>query len=263
MLAVPTRLGRFFRSRLFSWPGKLRMGLDLFVPRGPATADESIASLVRRRFGHEAVERLGEPLLAGIHAGDPERLSMRATFPRFLELERATAASFAACGPPRAPPRAASGSAFFSLAGGLGELVEALVARLPETRSAKRSRGHVVGAARRRMGDRPRRRHERGHARRRPRHARPRRRPLARPVVRRGGRAAPVDPVRVDRDGGAGLPARGRRAPARRLRSPRARAARASAPPPARSSRRSSRDARRRGTCCSAPSWVGRAIRTC
>ena len=87
MLAVPTRLGPFFRSRLFSWPGKLRMGLDLLLPRGPATADESIASLVRRRFGQEAVERLGEPLMAGIHAGDPERLSMRATFPRLVDLE--------------------------------------------------------------------------------------------------------------------------------------------------------------------------------
>jgi protoporphyrinogen/coproporphyrinogen III oxidase len=131
MLAVPTRLGPFLRSGLFSWPGKLRMGLDLLLPRGPATSDESIASLVRRRFGEEAVERLGEPLMAGIHAGDPERLSVRATFPRFVDLEarhrsliRGMWASARA-----APP--ATGSAFYSLAGGLGELVEALVAGLP------------------------------------------------------------------------------------------------------------------------------------
>lgn len=134
MLAVPMRPGPFLRSRLFSWPGKLRMGLDLLLPRGGAASDESIASFVRRRFGEEAAERLGEPLMAGIHAGDPERLSMRATFPRLLDLEarhrsliRGVWASARA-----APP--ASGSAFYSLAGGLSELVDALVARLPADR---------------------------------------------------------------------------------------------------------------------------------
>jgi oxygen-dependent protoporphyrinogen oxidase len=134
MLAVPTRIGPFLRSGLFSWPGKLRMGLDLLRPRGGTGEDESIASFVRRRFGTEAVERLGEPLMAGIHAGDPERLSIRATFPRLVALEarhrsliRGTWA--AARGAP-----ASTGSAFYSLSGGLGELVDALVASLPVAR---------------------------------------------------------------------------------------------------------------------------------
>ena len=134
MLAVPTRIGPFLRSGLFSWPGKLRMGLDLVRPRGAATEDESIASFVRRRFGTEAVERLGEPLMAGIHAGDPERLSIRATFPRFVDLEARHGSLIRgmwAAG--RAAP-ASTGSAFYSLAGGLGELVGALVAGLPATR---------------------------------------------------------------------------------------------------------------------------------
>ena len=87
MLAVPTKILPFARSGLFSWPGKLRMGLDLVIPGGNGRGDESIASFLRRRFGQEAVERLGEPLLAGIHAGDPERLSILATFPRFRDLE--------------------------------------------------------------------------------------------------------------------------------------------------------------------------------
>ncbi len=133
MLAVPTRIGPFLRSGLFSWPGKLRMGLDLVLPRGRATDDESIASLVRRRFGEEAVERLGEPLMAGIHAGDPERLSIRATFPRFVDLEARHRSlirgMWASRG--RAPQ---AGSAFYSLIGGLASLVEALVARLPAAR---------------------------------------------------------------------------------------------------------------------------------
>lgn len=87
-LAVPTRFWPMVGSRLFSWPGKVRMGLELLVPRRREAGDESIASFLRRRFGREAVELLGEPLLAGIHAGDPERLSIRGTFPRFADMAR-------------------------------------------------------------------------------------------------------------------------------------------------------------------------------
>ena len=88
MLAVPTRILPFLTSGLFSWTGKIRMGFDLVVPARRETGDESIADFLRRRFGQECVTRLGEPLLAGIHSGDPERLSIGATFPRFVDLER-------------------------------------------------------------------------------------------------------------------------------------------------------------------------------
>jgi oxygen-dependent protoporphyrinogen oxidase len=145
MLAVPTRIGPFLRSGLFSWPGKLRMGLDLVLPRGRAAGDESIASFVRRRFGGEAVERLGEPLMAGIHAGDPERLSIRATFPRLVDLEaRHRSLIRGMWGARRAP---STGSAFYSLSGGLASLVDALVARLPAAR--RRTRAAVTRLERR------------------------------------------------------------------------------------------------------------------
>jgi oxygen-dependent protoporphyrinogen oxidase len=133
MLAVPTRIAPFLASGLFSWPGKLRMGLDVLLPGKRGDADESIASFLRRRFGQEAVERLGEPLLAGIHAGDPERLSILATFPRFRDLER-THGSLVRGLRRAKPPAAAKGApppaGFYSLRGGLSELVEALVGRL-------------------------------------------------------------------------------------------------------------------------------------
>lgn len=130
-LAVPTRILPFLRSSLFSWPGKLRMGLDFVIPARKDAGDESIAAFLRRRFGNEAVARLGEPLLAGIHAGDPEQLSLRATFPRFAALEAQhgslirglRAAVPASPGPPPA--------AFYTLKGGLQELVDALVEHLP------------------------------------------------------------------------------------------------------------------------------------
>ena len=131
-LAVPTRVLPFLRSGLFSWPGKLRMALDVVLPRRASDGDESIASLVQRRFGAEAVERIGEPLMAGIHAGDPGRLSVQATFPRLAEMERRHGSLIRGmwASRPRGPA-AAPGSAFYSLAGGLGELVDGLARRLP------------------------------------------------------------------------------------------------------------------------------------
>jgi oxygen-dependent protoporphyrinogen oxidase len=113
------------------------MGLDLLIPPRRNGADESIASFLRRRFGQECVDLLGEPLLAGIHSGDPERLSIQATFPRFVELERrhgSLVRGLLSAPRPRWRPGAPPPPAFYSLAGGLGELVEALAARLPADR---------------------------------------------------------------------------------------------------------------------------------
>jgi oxygen-dependent protoporphyrinogen oxidase len=88
MLLAPTSLQPFIKSSLFTLPGKLRMGLDLVVPRKKSNDEESLAAFVRRRLGREALERIAEPLVAGIHAGDPETMSLQSTFPRFIELEQ-------------------------------------------------------------------------------------------------------------------------------------------------------------------------------
>jgi oxygen-dependent protoporphyrinogen oxidase len=133
-LAVPTKVGPFLRSDLFSWPGKLRMGLDLFIPPRRDDGDESIARFLRRRFGQQAVDRLGAPLLAGIHSGDPERLSLLATFPRFrtMELEHGSLVRAMWKRPqPQPPPGETPVSAFYSLRSGLREMLDALVVRLP------------------------------------------------------------------------------------------------------------------------------------
>jgi len=141
-LLAPTRLGPFFASSLFSWPGKLRMALDLFLPRGGGVLtrstddDESLGRFVRRRLGRQALERVAQPLVAGIYTADPEELSLRATMPRFVELERYHRSMI--LGLMRAARVAreegASGarwSLFVTLAGGMEELVSALAARLP------------------------------------------------------------------------------------------------------------------------------------
>src|SRR5581483_7437632 len=130
VLGLPTRLGPFLASRLFSWRGKLRMTAELAVPPRRDAADESIGAFIRRRFGGEAVAYLAEPLLAGIHAGDVERLSIRSLFPRLVEAEQQAGSVLRAFRAQARRPRPPDG-AFRSLAGGLSRLVEALVARLP------------------------------------------------------------------------------------------------------------------------------------
>jgi oxygen-dependent protoporphyrinogen oxidase len=132
VLGIPTRVGPFVRSGLFSWRAKARMGAEIFVrPRRPDRegTDESIGAFMTRRFGREATTYLAEPLLAGIHAGDVDRLSLNALFPRFADAERTHGSLIRAFRRQRATPSPAG--AFKSLPGGLGEMVGALVDKLP------------------------------------------------------------------------------------------------------------------------------------
>jgi oxygen-dependent protoporphyrinogen oxidase len=87
MVMAPTRLWPMLTTPILGPWGKLRMGLERLVPRR-GSADESLAAFARRRFGSEAYERLIQPLVGGMYTGDPERLSLRATMPRFQEMER-------------------------------------------------------------------------------------------------------------------------------------------------------------------------------
>ena len=135
VLGIPTRLPSLVSNGLLSAPAKLRVMMDLVLPRRTSadTDDESIGSFFRRRFGAEAVTYVAEPLLAGIHSGNVERLSMRALFPRLLEAERdhgSVIRGLRRAG--RAGRAAADEGPFRSLLGGIGELVAALVPALPE-----------------------------------------------------------------------------------------------------------------------------------
>ena len=89
-LLAPTQIWPFISTPIFSWGGKLRMAAELLLPRRDGTVaggDESLASFVRRRLGREALERVAQPLVSGIYTANPEELSLRATMPRFLEME--------------------------------------------------------------------------------------------------------------------------------------------------------------------------------
>jgi oxygen-dependent protoporphyrinogen oxidase len=131
-LVVPSDLRAWLASPLASWPGRLRALADLVLPRGEADVDESIAAFVRRRLGDEVSALFAESVLAGIHSGDPDRLSVRATFPQLVAMEKEHRSLIVAAAKARAKrgPQAPV-SAFLSLRRGMGSLVEALVAALP------------------------------------------------------------------------------------------------------------------------------------
>jgi protoporphyrinogen/coproporphyrinogen III oxidase len=134
-LLAPTAMRPFVTSSLFSLPGKLRMALDLLLPRGGGD-DESLGAFVRRRLGAEALERVAQPLVAGIYTADPDDLSLTATMPRFIELERTERSVILGLRRAlrRAPLPGTSGarwSLFVTFAGGMEELVTTLAARLP------------------------------------------------------------------------------------------------------------------------------------
>jgi protoporphyrinogen/coproporphyrinogen III oxidase len=136
-LLAPTRLMPFATSSLFSWPGKLRMALDLVLARGGGD-DESLGAFVRRRLGREALERVAQPLVAGIYTADPDDLSLAATMPRFLEAERRHRSIILGLRHAlRTAPQPGTSGARFSLfvtfAEGMQTLVRALASRLPDS----------------------------------------------------------------------------------------------------------------------------------
>lgn len=148
-LLAPARFWPLVSSRLFSWPGKLRMAMDLALPRRIGAEDESLGSFVRRRLGVEALERVAQPLVAGIYTADPDTLSLAATMPRFLEMERTHRSLILALWRAARPAEGVSGarwSLFVTFADGMEEFTRALADRFPP--GSVRLKERVVGLRR-------------------------------------------------------------------------------------------------------------------
>lgn len=88
MMMIPSKFKPMIFTDLLSWPEKARMGLDFFIPPRKENGDESLGGFVTRRLGRAAYERLIEPLMSGIYAGDGDQLSLTSTFPYLHELEK-------------------------------------------------------------------------------------------------------------------------------------------------------------------------------
>ncbi|WP_042356536.1 protoporphyrinogen oxidase [Bacillus rubiinfantis] len=88
IMGIPTEVGPFITTNLFSIPGKIRAAADFILPRSESGKDQSLGGFFRRRLGDEVVENLIEPLLSGIYAGDIDQMSLMSTFPQFYEVEQ-------------------------------------------------------------------------------------------------------------------------------------------------------------------------------
>lgn len=130
LLMAPARPGALLRSSLLSRRGRLRALADLVLPRRRGSGDESLESFVTRRLGREVLERIAEPLIAGIHAAEPATMSLQASFPRFPLMEREYRSLILAARAMAANSSSDGSSYFASFRGGMGELTAALVAGL-------------------------------------------------------------------------------------------------------------------------------------
>ncbi len=138
VLMAPNRLAPILTTPILSLRGKLRMLMDLVIPRKTDDSDESLSSFVKRRFGREALERLVQPLVGGIYTADPAELSLRATLPQFPQMEKTHGslirAALSQARANRAVEKNASGARyglFASLAGGMDTLAKTLASSLP------------------------------------------------------------------------------------------------------------------------------------
>jgi protoporphyrinogen/coproporphyrinogen III oxidase len=128
---VPSRVRPLLATPLLSPLGRLRAALEPLVPARRNGGDETLASFASRRLGKETYEWLVEPLLSGIYAGDGRELSLEATFPQLAAMERERGSLLRAMVGQRRAGRGSVHSPFVTPRGGLGEIVEALVSRLP------------------------------------------------------------------------------------------------------------------------------------
>jgi oxygen-dependent protoporphyrinogen oxidase len=144
LIALPLSPPALVATPLFSLGAKLALLREPFVGRGDAGAEETVAQFVRRRLGGEFLDYAINPFVAGVYAGDPERLSVRAAFPRLHELERRYGSlirgQFLGARERRRNPEQSKQSAtMFSFRDGMQALPDALAARLATLQLATRA----------------------------------------------------------------------------------------------------------------------------
>jgi protoporphyrinogen/coproporphyrinogen III oxidase len=132
MFMVPTKLWSVLSSGMFSGHTKMRMARERFFPPHAGHGDESVAAFIGRHYGGEMVERLADPLLAGVYGGEASQLSVRAVLPRFVEME----AKYGSLGRgamalrKNAAGKAGARPLFTTLKNGMQQMVEALAQTL-------------------------------------------------------------------------------------------------------------------------------------
>jgi protoporphyrinogen/coproporphyrinogen III oxidase len=130
VMMVPTKIMPLALSPLLGWPTKIRMGLEFFRRPGPKQPDRSIAEFIEDHYGAETVDYLAEPLLSGVYGGDPRNLSIRSVLPRFADMADRYGSLTRGVLANRPKKSAGAGPLFRTLKGGLGQMVDALIASI-------------------------------------------------------------------------------------------------------------------------------------
>jgi oxygen-dependent protoporphyrinogen oxidase len=141
---LPMSPGAFLSTPLFSFGAKARLAIEPFIARQPAGEEETIAHFVRRRLGVEFLDYAIEPFVAGIYAGDPERLSVPAAFPKLHALEQRWGSLIkgqflGARERKRRAETAKNTAKSFSFKGGMQTLTDALAAQAGRVRLGARA----------------------------------------------------------------------------------------------------------------------------
>ncbi|MEK3935525.1 protoporphyrinogen oxidase [Sporosarcina sp. FSL W7-1349] len=137
VMGIPTEIGPFLKTGLFTWSGKMRAAGDFLLPRSGVEGDQSLGQFFRRRFGGEVVDNLIEPLLSGVYAGNIDTMSLESTFPQFYQVEkkhRSLILGMKKTTPKQLPQKNSHSNkregAFHTFRNGLETLVEAAEAQL-------------------------------------------------------------------------------------------------------------------------------------
>jgi len=88
LIPLPASPASFIASPIMTFGEKLRVGKEIFVPKGPPGYEETVADFVRRRLGPAFLDTIINAFVAGVYASDPERLNVRAAFPKLYQLEQ-------------------------------------------------------------------------------------------------------------------------------------------------------------------------------
>jgi len=128
LLGVPTDVRKLAKSRLLTWPGKLRAALEPILP-ATGVGSDCVGKIIRKRFGKQVHERLVDPLVGSIYAADTDRFSL-AGVPQILDLASKHRSLLLGARAIRAKAPPTSGPIFATPRGGMAALTDALGAAI-------------------------------------------------------------------------------------------------------------------------------------
>jgi oxygen-dependent protoporphyrinogen oxidase len=146
MFMVPTKLASTFFSPLFSWHTKLRMVREWFYQPSHESSEISVAEFVQRHYGREIVERVADPLLAGVYGGSADELSVSAVLPRFADMEAKSGSLGRAmvANSRKRKTKIPAAPLFTSLKNGMQQMIDSLLAHIPPTNCRLETRAEAV-----------------------------------------------------------------------------------------------------------------------